>query len=231
MSHNTNDATIPAMDMSAGPLSRPGQKVRAGIRRTLARVARRAAAARCEAGRGERGAVLIEFAIIFPLLVTITFGIVEYSGAYHDSAIAADAARAGGRVGSALGTNPAYASSITDAVNAALSTLPADEPQELWIYKANANGYPGSGTGFSSCAAYCIKYLWNPGTQAFDTGNPQGGGWPASTQQVCTEPYDELGVYVKLDHKFVTGLFGANVTLQDHSVFRFEPVPTSVCTP
>ena len=173
--------------------------------------------------------MLVEFAIIFPLLVTITFGIVEYSGAYHDSAIAADAARAGGRVGSALGTNAAYASSITDAVNAALSTLPADEPQELWIYKANINGYPGSGSNFSSCAANCIKYLWNPSTQAFDTGNPQGGGWPASTQQVCTEPYDELGVYVKLDHKFVTGLFGANVTLQDHSVFRFEPVPTSGC--
>jgi hypothetical protein len=192
----------------------------------LARVARRAAS-----GRSEAGAVLIEFAIVFPLLITITFGIVEYAGAYHDSAVAADAVRAGGRVGSALGTNPAYTSSITDAVNAALSTLPADEPQELWIYKANTNGYPGTGTDFSTCGANCVKYVWNQATHAFDTGSPQGGGWPASSQQVCTQPYDELGVYVKLNHKFVTGFFGASITLQDHSVFRFEPVPTSVCAP
>jgi hypothetical protein len=36
---------------------------------------------------------------------------------------------------------------------------------------------------------------------------------------------------VKMNHAFATGLFGATVTLQDHSVFRFEPVPTSVCAP
>ena len=180
--------------------------------------------------RSERGAVLIEFAIVFPLLVVLTFGIIEYSSAYHDSAIASDAVRAGGRVGSALGTSPAYSSSIVSAVDAALSTLPADSPKELWIYKANVNGYPGSGTDFSSCAANCIKYVWDPAARAFNTATPQGGGWPASSQQVCTQPYDEVGVYVKIDHTFVTGLFGADLTLQDHSVFRFEPVPTSVCS-
>ena len=173
---------------------------------------------------------MIEFAIILPLLITITFGIIEFASAYHDSAIAADAARAGGRVGSALGTNPAYTTNVVNAVNAALATLPADSPQELWIYKANSNGYPGAGSDFSSCAANCIKYLWNPATRTFNTGSPLGGGWPASTHQVCTQPYDELGVFVKIDHAYVTGLFGAHVTLTDHSVFRFEPVPTSVCS-
>jgi Flp pilus assembly protein TadG len=228
MSTDAIDATIPAMDMTAGPLSRPGKWIREGMRRTAARAARRTAAAR---GRSERGAVLIEFAIIFPLLITITFGIVEYAGAYHDSAVAADAVRAGGRVGSALGTNPAYTTSVTDAVSAALLTLPADEPQELWIYKANTKGYPGSSTDFSLCATNCIKYTWNQALKAWNTGTPQGSGWPASTHQVCTTPYDELGVYLKMHHRFVTGFFGAGVTLQDHSVFRFEPVPTSICAP
>lgn len=226
MRHAGVGATIAPMDTHAELLSRPGALVRRGIRRAVARAARRASG-----GRSESGAVLVEFAIILPLLVLITFGIVEYAGAYHDSAIAADAVRAGGRVGSALATNTAYTASITNAVDSALSTLPADAPQELWIYKANANGYPGSGTGFSSCSANCVKYLWNKNTRAFDTGNPMGGGWLASTHQVCTEPYDELGVYVKIKHDFVTALFGANVTLHDHSVFRFEPVPTSVCAP
>ena len=178
----------------------------------------------------ERGSVVIEFAIVLPLLITITFGIIEYSSAYHDSAIAADATRAGGRVGSALATDPSYTTSIVQSVDATLSTVPADAPQELWIYKANANGYPGSGNNFSTCAANCIRYLWSPSAKAFDTTRPSGGGWPASSQQVCTQPFDELGVYLKMNHNFVTGLFGANITLTSHAVFRLEPVPSSQCT-
>ncbi len=224
MRRDLADATIPGMDTTAEISSGPGRTLWRGVHRILATLLRR--------GSGvwaETGAVVLEFAIILPLLIAITFGIIEYSDAYHDSAIASDAARAGGRVGSALATDTGYATSIADAVDAALATLPSDSPQELWIYKANVNGYPGSGSNFSSCAANCIRYLWNANTQSFDTGNPQGGGWPASSHQVCTEPFDELGVYVKINHKFFTVLFGSSVTLTDHSVFRFEPVPTSVC--
>lgn len=181
--------------------------------------------------RGERGAVIVEFALVLPLLVSLTFGIVEFSSAYHASSTIADATRAGGRVGSALATESTYAVRIAEAVAATLQTLPADEPQELWIYKANAQGYPGSGTGFTACGANCIRYQWNPATREFDTSSPSGGGWPASAHQVCTQPFDELGVYVRARHAFVTRLFGTTVTLRDHSVFRFEPVPTSVCAP
>ncbi len=223
MSNRGFDATIHEMDMTARPSSRPGKNVRPGIRLLIERLVRRA-----RTPRGERGAVLVEFAIILPLLLTITFGIIEFSGAYHDSAIASDAARAGGRVGSALATQNGYASSVVDAVDAAFATLPPGAPQELWIYKANGNGYPGTGNSFNTCGANCIKYVWNSSTKAF--GSPQGGGWPASTHQVCTEPYDEIGVYVKIDHTFFTGFFGPSVTITDHSVFRFEPVPTSVCS-
>jgi hypothetical protein len=177
----------------------------------------------------ERGAALVEFALILPILVLLTFGIVEFSSAYHDSSLTADAARAGGRVGSAQATSPGYATSVVDAVNAALSTMPKDAPKELWIYKANSKGFPGSGTDFSTCGSNCIKYTWDPSSHGFDAASPHGGGWPASTHQVCHEPFDEIGVYVKVDHSFVTKMFGAGITLTDHSVFRFEPVPTSVC--
>jgi hypothetical protein len=30
-------------------------------------------------------------------------------------------------------------------------------------------------------------------------------------------------------HKMITGLFGKSVTLQDHAVFDFEPLPTASC--
>jgi hypothetical protein len=34
---------------------------------------------------------------------------------------------------------------------------------------------------------------------------------------------------VKIRHDFLTGLFGATIDLDDHSVFRFEPTPSAVC--
>ena len=99
----------------------------------------------------------------------------------------------------------------------------------MWVYKANSQGYPGSGTGFSTCAANCIRYIWIQAQDKFDIDAPLGGGWPALNHQVCGEPFDQIGIYVKIDHKFLTRLFGAHVQLQDHSVFRFEPTPSAVC--
>jgi Flp pilus assembly protein TadG len=179
--------------------------------------------------REQRGAVLVETAIVLPVLLLVVLGIVEYASAYHDSSITADAARAGGRVASAQALNPSYATDAASSVSASLQSLPSNAPQEMWVYKANSNGYPGTLTSFSSCTTQCIKYVWLPATKQFDTANPQGSGWPASTQQVCTEPFDELGIYVKIQHNFITNLFGATVTLDDHAIFRLEPTSLAAC--
>jgi len=204
----------------------PQLKSPRGLRAAPKRMRDRVFAHVAVSGR-ERGAVAVEMAIVLPILVALTFGIVEFSSAYHDRSAAADAARAGARVGSALPAKPTMASSVVQSVNAALSTMPRNAPQELWIYKANSAGYPGGSSSFSSCSTNCIKYTWSSGARAFTGGS--GGGWPAAAQQACTQPFDQIGVYVKLNHAFVTGLFGSNVTLTDHAVFRFEPQPATEC--
>ena len=80
----------------------------------------------------------------------------------------------------------------------------------MWVYKADdTTGYPSSGN-FTTCSTKCIKYTWIPSTRKFDTANPSGGGWLASTQNACNSSnWDSVGVYVKLKHKFLTKLFGA----------------------
>jgi Flp pilus assembly protein TadG len=182
---------------------------------------------RVGAGDRQRGAVAVEFALLLPLLVVLSFGIIEFSSAYHDESVASDAARAGARVGSAMATQGGMPAAVVSAVNSAVSSLPNDVPKELWIYQANSAGYPGSGTGFTSCSTNCIKYAYSTASKSFTGGV---GSWPTTAQQVCTQPYDEIGVYVKLQHPFVTKLFGAGVTLTDHAVFRFEPVASSACS-
>jgi hypothetical protein len=116
-----------------------------------------------------------------------------------------------------------------EAAASVLTTVPRDAPIEMWVYKANATGHPGTGTDFASCSTACIKYQWDDDLGAFDTDDPLGGGWAHTAHNVCSEPYDQLGVYVKIDHTFLTKLFGTSMELSDHAVFRFEPTPSAEC--
>ncbi len=182
-------------------------------------------------GRSERGAALVETAIILPLIILITFGMIEFSMAYRDASTVADSARAGARTGSAQARNANFAINAANAVGSVLQgDVPSDSPIEVWIYKANTNGYPGGGTDFSSCTTNCISYQWDASTKAFRTSSPGGSGWSAATQNVCSEPFDQIGVFVRINHQYMTTFFGSNVVLTDHSVFRFEPVPSATCS-
>jgi len=177
----------------------------------------------------ERGAVLVEAAIIMPLVLLITFGMIEFSSAYQSSSAATASARTAARTASAEALLANYATDAAAAAATALKTVPADEPLEMWVYRANTAGYPESG-GFSTCSTNCIKYTWLSASRTFDTAHPSGGGWPSTVQNACnTANWDSVGVYVKLNHKFLTKLFGASITLADHAVFRLEPAPTQLC--
>ena len=57
------------------------------------RTARRALAS----DRDERGAAMVEFAMILPLLVLLTFGIIEFGVAFNASSSVSQSSRAGGR--------------------------------------------------------------------------------------------------------------------------------------
>lgn len=177
----------------------------------------------------ERGAALVETAILIPVVILVTFGLIEFSSAYQSSSVASAAARSGARVASAEALLPTYATDAAAAAATALHTIPSSEPVEMWVYKAAANGFPESGD-FTNCTSNCIKYPWLPGTRTFDTANPTGGGWPYTTQNACNQnAWDSVGVYVKLRHQFLTRLFGTTITLADHAVFRLEPAPTQLC--
>ncbi|HEY3672862.1 MAG TPA: TadE family protein [Acidimicrobiia bacterium] len=185
---------------------------------------------RVDRRRTERGAVLVETAIIIPVFILLTFGLIEFSSAYQSSAVATSASRSGARVASAEALLPSFATDAALATGTALRTVGSDEPQEMWVYDADdTTGLPASGN-FTSCTTKCIKYTWIQAQRKFDTANPTGGGWASNTQNACNSTsWDSVGVYVKLKHKFLTKLFGANITLADHAVFRLEPAPTQLC--
>lgn len=186
-------------------------------------------------GRDERGAVLVEAAIVIPILMMITLGIIEYGGAYRENAAVAGAARAGARVASSLPktdfgcTQPCSDSALTvaAAVSSALQSFGANAPQQMWIYKVGAPGNtPFTGTGCTSC----VGYNWNSSTKAFG-GSKLGNSWLATKQGACASgPPDQIGVYVKVTHKAITRMFGGDKTLTGTTIMRLEPyVGTLAC--
>ena len=189
---------------------------------------------RLRRARDERGAVLVEAAIIIPILMMITLGIVEYGGAYRENAAVASASRAGARVASSLPktdfgcTAPCTDSAVTvaAAVSSALQSFGSNAPQQMWIYQVG----PASNTPpFTSCTN-CVGYNWIPSSKSFG-GAQLGPGWAPNQQNACAGgPPDQIGVYIKVKHTAVTRMFGGDRTLTGTTIMRLEPyVGTQVC--
>jgi Flp pilus assembly protein TadG len=169
----------------------------------------------------------VEFVLILPIFMMIVFGTIEFASAYNDSAVVADAARAGGRIGSTAPNTDFTSATVDNLVTAHVETavrdLPQGAPTELWVYEANNKGYPGATnvTGWGSCPnGTCIKYTWNGATNKWVYSS---GSYLSANQNACGTSPDELGIRVVAKHTFLTRMFGASFTLDDRTVFRFEP--------
>ncbi|HZR12663.1 MAG TPA: TadE family protein [Acidimicrobiia bacterium] len=191
----------------------------------MSRVMRAAGRARSRAKRSERGAALVEAAILMPLVLLLVFGALEFSSMYRDASQVSSAARAGGRIASAeprVGTMPVDAA---NAVAAALSGLPSQEPQEVWVFDAT-----NSSTAPAGCGGSCVKFTWNSATKQFNTGGYTPPSW-VLTQNACpTGTWAKVGVYVHVKYSYLTGLFGhAGRDLTSTAVFRVEPLGSATC--
>jgi hypothetical protein len=184
----------------------------------------------------ERGAALVETAIVLPLVLVLTFGAIEFSIAFNQSGTLAAATRAGARTASTLAKDPQYAIKTADAVAAALQSIGATQVDQLWIYKvASGSSNAPIGGSFASCS-YCTGYRWVPATRSFDTTAPMGSPWAANQQNACAniaaDTPDRIGIYLLGHHSFVVNFFGASATLTARTIMRLEPYTGSgVCGP
>jgi TadE-like protein len=205
--------------------------------------------------RGQRGAVALEGALMFPILGLILLGIIELTFLMRDHAVVVSDTRIGARIAStgadagpgvcATGVGappcvpsdvPALAQKAADAVQRSGSAMPVDQIEYLLVYKANPNGYPGSDSNSTmptSCGGYanCVMFKWRDSEDKFRYNS---GSWVSSTINACFPgtvdyPLDRVGVALVAKHKNFTGLFGSYLTLQDHAVMNFEPLEVQRC--
>lgn len=203
------------------------------------------------ARRGQRGAVLIEAAIVLPVIISIIIGIIEFGLLYANYSTMIAASRSGSRMGTITysqapigGTETTQQSAalqqIVDTTTRDLKVLNNAQPIGMVIYKVDNNsakgapfgGFPGDNMS-GGCTTSCIRYLWNSSTKKFVR---QGtGSWP-NPQRCMTnatvnakDTIDSIGVFVQIKHNYLTGLIGQTRTLSGHSITRLEPVPSESC--
>ena len=105
--------------------------------------------------RGDRGVALVEAVFVLPVVLTVVFAIFEFGLLFAAQSTTNSATRDGVRFGSAdfavAATKQASADAIALTVAKDLGARTnLDTPIKLWIYKADANGFPSTGN-FSSC--------------------------------------------------------------------------------
>ncbi len=196
----------------------------------------------------QQGAAAVEFALLAPVLFLMLLGIIEIAFLMKDYVAVTSLVRTGGRTASANvqagpaglseggdctapcspANAPMLAQLAANAIQRAGTALPQDSIDELWIYKANNLGFPGSnGSSAMTCGTSCIKYAWNPTKNQF---RYISGTWTSKSINACANNNpDAVGVYMKASHDFMSGLFGGAVDIQDHSVFAVEPMSNATC--
>ncbi len=184
------------------------------------------------AERRERGVALLEAALVTPVFLMLIFGVIEVGLALNDDLALSHATRAGSRVASASGDDVLADYGIVQSIAQESAAIPRDQIELIVVYKANDFGEPPSSTCQGGqpvddqCNVYTsADFALDEDDFGCDAGEPDASWCPQDRQVVLngsSEP-DYVGVWMKIEHPWVTRMFGQTLTLTDSSVIQLEP--------
>lgn len=201
-----------------------------GSDRAPASAGRSGGAQRCS---GDAGATIVEAAIYTPLLMLVLFGILEFSLAFRSYLTVSNGTRDASRMASVMGDSGDADLRILDDIEIAMAAVPDESIQRIVIWRADgpadevpvgcAAGTPTSG-GSSPCNVYTAADF---GREADEFGcisaAPDRFWCPTDRASALSDPPDYVGIWIQVEHDYVTGLFGASRTIADQTIMRIEP--------
>lgn len=212
--------TRPASWAALGPASEPAEGPATADRRH-----RRGT----QAGLGQdNGAVAVEAALVLPVLLLCLFGIVDAANLVAAQAGWGAAARSAVRSAAMLPRDAAFADAATGAVLAAAGLSRRAALLEVWVYRANSRGYPGSdpAAAFATCATACLRMAYRATTNTFVRVE---GSWPPTSIAACAPRPDAVGIRVVARHESLASTIRAGPSVVDRrAVMAFEPYPPSM---
>ena len=187
--------------------------------------------------RNERGAAVVETALVITLLFTLVMGATETAVLVLDKLAVGNATREGARVGSLAGSESTADTMIVGVVEQALCSQDFGDATKLVIYQAQPDGSvpghnPASDPEYDSLSvAKTVTYEAN-GTFTCSNGNTAPnfiydvGNWtPALRDDDLVGGLDDLGVLIVYSHDDITGFlpFFEGDAYTEQTVMRLEP--------
>lgn len=179
----------------------------------------------------QRGAALIEAAVALPVLMLLVFGIMEMGMLMRDNLTLAQATRDGARAASAFGNIDGADFRTLQIIEQAANAVPDKVVTRIVIFDpgiAEVNGVPSDSCKagiavVNECNVYEIADLLEPHRfgDCSDTTTLDYYYCPSDRDVTVDAGY--VGVWIEFEHRYVTGLFGDNVTLTDQTIIRLEP--------
>lgn len=191
----------------------------------------------------QRGATLVEMAIVIPLFLSLLFVAVELGLAFRSKLIVDDGVQAAARVGAAVGNGLDVDLFVLEELIGQVSALPnngIDILSHVEIYKVNPDGSP------NTAELNRYFYTWTSSTTDCDwTPCPEGTTgysswtWRPGERNVAVDNLDQIGVTAYFSHNFITGFLPIDNPLCDtpagnptncwteSTILRLEPLQFS----
>ncbi|MEM9468076.1 MAG: TadE/TadG family type IV pilus assembly protein [Actinomycetota bacterium] len=189
-------------------------------------------------GHGDNGATLVESAVVTPVLLLFIFGIFEFGFAFRDYLAVANSTRDAAREASVAGNVLDADYRMMRAIERASAALPDGAIEEIVIWEASGptdtvpSGCQGALAGTAGlCNVYRDSALSLPessfGCQEVALGDPLDSPdrfWCPGDREVSVGAgLDYVGVYIRITHEYITGLFGDEVVFEDQMILKVEP--------
>ena len=171
---------------------------------------------------------MVEFAVVFGLLLTIALGAFEYGMLFRDWLSVTVSAREGARVGASAGTITNADCVILEASAGALQSLTSGQVEHIAIYRSSPPGsFPGNTSSFTK--------RYRPANSEIPDLTCSGGSewiivhggssWDPSDRDNDGDDADWIGVRVEFAHTWMTNFlwFSGTAQFADDAVFRLEP--------
>ena len=176
----------------------------------------------------ERGAVMVEMAVVLPLLLLLVIGTIEFGLLFHERLTIASAASSAARTGATMGIRDEADYVILQALEAGLyDQVDPSVIIRVDIFKAD----PISGAKTGNYDRYVYQPLattckWSPCPDVAQDG-PVGTWVPSSRDNTLDEGgggLDVLGIEVIYHHTAVSGFIpGMDRDLTERALVRLEP--------
>jgi Flp pilus assembly protein TadG len=185
----------------------------------------------------ERGATLIEFALVLPFLLLMAFGTAEMGLAWVANNRVEGSVSTAARIGASSGALAEADRSILQSLRSSLPQDQLDNLDRVVVFKsATADGQVPAGcvkavgsTNQVGVNGSCNTYSGNTVRAVTSTTNlgaaddfwPSAG--PPERNDNLSDPPDYIGVWVRTQYDAVTGTFFDDMTITKVSVYRIQP--------